>query len=238
VFIALGPPGAPRNLHVTDITTSAISIGWEPPESDGTCDVTQYNIDMREEQEANYSAVAKVSNRITSYTVEELHRGRLYRFRVRAKNAAGYSESAAELDGPVQLKALGIFAFSVENNHRVVLRCCVSVFLTIYADWSRVSIAVIRVCVLVCDFVRMFVRTLESKRLKLKSSKKNTKVGTGIVHLFVRTHEKIKTAKNKITKLGTGIVHHDVSLINEYQIKRSKVKVPGSKMQKAIEWPA
>jgi len=102
------PPGAPRNLHVSDITTTSISIGWEPPVSDGSNDVMQYDIDMREESDADYSSVAKVSNRITSYTVEELHRGRLYRFRVRSKNAAGYSESAAELDAPVQLKALGM----------------------------------------------------------------------------------------------------------------------------------
>ena len=68
-FIVLGPPGAPRNLHVTDITTSAISISWEPPvTSEGKGDVTQYNIEMKEEQEAEYSAVAKMSNRITSYT--------------------------------------------------------------------------------------------------------------------------------------------------------------------------
>jgi len=107
----LGPPDAPRNLHVTDITTSAISLGWEPPASDGSSEVTQYNVDMRQDEDAEYSAVAKVSNRITSYTVEDLHRGRLYRFRVRSKNAAGYSESAAELDAPVQLKALGISAF-------------------------------------------------------------------------------------------------------------------------------
>ena len=96
---------------MTDVTTSAISIGWEPPVSDGTCDVTQYVIDVREEQDVDYSAAAKVSSRVTSYTVEDLHRGRLYRFRVRSKNAAGYSESAAELDAPVQLKALGNYAF-------------------------------------------------------------------------------------------------------------------------------
>ena len=72
---------------------------------------------MKEEQEAEYSAVAKMSNRITSYTVEELRRGRLYRFRVWSKNSAGYSESAAELDAPVQLKALGIYyKFSVDSN--------------------------------------------------------------------------------------------------------------------------
>jgi len=92
------------------MTTTSISIGWEPPVSDGSNDVMQYDIDMREESDVDYLSVAKVSNRITSYTVEELHRGRLYRFRVRSKNAAGYSESAAELDAPVQLKALGMHA--------------------------------------------------------------------------------------------------------------------------------
>jgi len=121
MMIMLGSPGAPRNLHVTDITTTSVSIGWEPPESDGTCDVAQYSIDMREDQDTEYSAMAKVSSRITSYTVEELHRGRLYRFRVRSKNAAGYSESAAELDAPVQLKALGICTFSINANHQIML---------------------------------------------------------------------------------------------------------------------
>jgi len=103
----LEPPAAPRNLHVTDVTTTSVTLGWEPPATDGPYDVTQYNIDMREDQAAEYSSVAKVSSRVTSYTVEDLHRGRAYRFRVRSKNAAGYSEPAAELDTPVQLKALG-----------------------------------------------------------------------------------------------------------------------------------
>ena len=76
--------------------------------------MTQYSVDMREEQDADYSPVAKVSSRITSYTVEDLHRGRLYRFRVQSKNAAGYSEAAAELDASVQLKALGICSFLSE----------------------------------------------------------------------------------------------------------------------------
>ena len=81
---------------------------------------------MKEEQDAEYSALTKVSNRITSYTVEELHRGRLYRFRVWSKNSAGQSESAAELDAPVQLKALGICTFLVNrnNNYITVLIYC------------------------------------------------------------------------------------------------------------------
>jgi len=105
---------------VTDVTTTTISLGWEPPVSDGgSDDVTQYSVDVREEQQqrdaADYATLATLSGRITSYTVEQLHRGRLYRFRVRAKNAAGYSQSAAELDQPVQLKALGMYAVKVKG---------------------------------------------------------------------------------------------------------------------------
>jgi len=133
-----GPPGAPRNLHVTDITTSSVSLGWEPPEADSSCQVTQYNLDMREEQDSEYSAVAKVSNRITSYTVEELHRGRLYRFRVRSKNAAGYSESAAELDAPVQLKALGIYMFSTNDAFTYSsIRLFTSIFIYLYYRYVK-----------------------------------------------------------------------------------------------------
>lgn len=104
LYTVLEPPGTPRNLQVTDITTDSITLSWEAPESDGTCDVVQYQVDMKDDQQTDYTSVGKLSARITTYTVEYLHKGRLYRFRVRAKNAAGYSERAAELDSPVQVK--------------------------------------------------------------------------------------------------------------------------------------
>lgn len=104
VCVDAEPPGVPRNLQVTDITTDSISLSWEPPESDGTNDVMQYSVDMREDQQTNYTSLAKLSYRITSYTAEHLQRGRQYRFRVRSKNAAGFSDSAAELSSPVEVK--------------------------------------------------------------------------------------------------------------------------------------
>jgi titin len=98
------PPGTPRNLQVSDITTDSVSLSWEPPESDGTCDVVQYSIDMREDHQNEFISLAKLSSYLTSYTAEYLQTGRLYRFRVRAKNAAGFCEKAAELENPVQVK--------------------------------------------------------------------------------------------------------------------------------------
>jgi hypothetical protein len=59
---------------------------------------------MREDQQTNYTSLAKLSHRITSYTAEHLQRGRQYRFRVRSKNAAGFSDSAAEMGNPVEVK--------------------------------------------------------------------------------------------------------------------------------------
>jgi len=53
------------------------------------------------------------------------------------------------------------------------------------------------------------------------------------VILSVYPHDKTKTAETKIAKLGTEIVHHNTSTTNEYWIKRSKVKVTGSKSAKS-----
>jgi hypothetical protein len=64
----------------------------------------QYSVDMRDDLQKNYTSLAKLSYRITSYTAEHLQRGRLYRFRVRSKNAAGFSDTAAELNNPVEVK--------------------------------------------------------------------------------------------------------------------------------------
>jgi len=52
------------------------------------------------------------------------------------------------------------------------------------------------------------------------------------VCLSVCPHDKIKTAETKIAKLGTGIVYYDTSPINEYYVKRSKVKVTESQSAK------
>ena len=104
-FTVVEPPGAPRNLKTTEVTTDTVSLSWEAPVSDGTNDVTQYTVDVRDDQDLDYVPVARLDGRITSYTVECLRCGRLYRFRVRAKNAAGFSETSAELDKPVELKA-------------------------------------------------------------------------------------------------------------------------------------
>ena len=55
-----------------------------------------------------------------------------------------------------------------------------------------------------------------------------TRVDTKSCRLCVYPHNKTKTAGITILKLATGIVHHESSPINEYLVKKLKVKVTGS----------
>ena len=97
-------------MRATDITPNAVTISWDAPPSDGSSDVAQYYIEMKEEQGFEYAPVGKVDGRVNSFTTEFLRKGKLYRFRVRARNSAGFSEPPAELSEPVGLlKVAGQF---------------------------------------------------------------------------------------------------------------------------------
>lgn len=97
-------PATPINFRVTDVGTSTVTLAWDPAPP-GTPEVTQYLVDMLEEPEADYSPVGRVDSKQNNFTAEFLRRGKLYHFRLRAKNDAGYSMPAAELKDTVQVKA-------------------------------------------------------------------------------------------------------------------------------------
>ena len=106
-----GPPGPPRNLRVTDVTSITLTITWDVPKSDGSSDVAQYFIEMKEEQALDFVPVGRVDGRTNSFTSEFMQRGKQYRFRVKAKNSAGFSEPA-DLQDLVQLsQAVGNYIF-------------------------------------------------------------------------------------------------------------------------------
>ena len=99
------PPNAPTNLHASSVTTSSATLAWDQPSKEAGSDVGQYYIEMNEPPKADYVLIGKIDGRVNSYTVEFLQKGRLYRFRVKAKNAAGFSE-AAELENPIEVKEI------------------------------------------------------------------------------------------------------------------------------------
>jgi len=45
VFCVPGPPGAPRGLEVSDVTTRSCVLKWKAPEFDGGSPVTGYYVE-------------------------------------------------------------------------------------------------------------------------------------------------------------------------------------------------
>ena len=48
-------PGPVENLGKTEVTETSIALGWEEPEDDGGCDVTNYVIERREPNRASWN---------------------------------------------------------------------------------------------------------------------------------------------------------------------------------------
>lgn len=99
----LGAPFSPSNLRPSNITTSSLTLTWDAPPYDSSSEVAQYFIDVKEEQDLDFTPAGRVDGHITSFKTESLRKGKLYRFRVRAKNSVGFSEPPAELREPVGL---------------------------------------------------------------------------------------------------------------------------------------
>ena len=98
------PPSAPQNLKVTDTTQSSISTSWEPPADTGSVKLTGYMIEMCAQDETDFSLVGMVTGNQTSYEAIALKENEGYRFRIRARNVAGLSESAIETAEPIVAK--------------------------------------------------------------------------------------------------------------------------------------
>ena len=99
------PPGAPRNLEVTDINKDLISVAWKKPKSDGGSPVTGYCIELRTCPKPEYEPVGQVDANTTNFTVTGLAEDARYYLRVGAENPAGVSEDYAELKSAVVTKA-------------------------------------------------------------------------------------------------------------------------------------
>ncbi len=98
-------PCAPQNLEVSDTNNDNVSLKWLPPLSDGGAELTEYVVDMKPEGSSKFTPVVHVQPETPFCTVNDLNKGDKYEFRVRAKNAVGVSDDAAELDSPVIAKA-------------------------------------------------------------------------------------------------------------------------------------
>lgn len=88
-FTVPDPPGAPR---VTDWDTSTISLVWDRPTSDGGSRIQGYRLEYREVSDAHWSNASDYLIKENHFTLYNMTSGQEYEFRVKAKNAAGFSK--------------------------------------------------------------------------------------------------------------------------------------------------
>ncbi|KAF2885739.1 hypothetical protein ILUMI_20443 [Ignelater luminosus] len=115
-FTVPDAPGAPR---VSDFDASSISLIWDRPTNDGGSRIQGYKLEYRDVAEDTHWQVASdyliKENRFTIYNMTSGHE---YEFRVRAKNAAGFSKPSAS---SAKFKLRGKYNVpSPPNNPKVV----------------------------------------------------------------------------------------------------------------------
>lgn len=94
----------PRNLTVTNITTSSVSLSWDRPEYDGGAKITGYIVERKEIPngcwlKCNFTTLLDTFLDVTGLTEDEQ-----YDFRVTAKNAAELLSAPSETTGPVTVQ--------------------------------------------------------------------------------------------------------------------------------------
>ena len=89
---------------MTEITKESVGLRWEPPESTGGMDITQYVVEKRDmTRGGNWVQAATVDGATTKVVVGKLVEGNEYLFRVVAENKIG-TGPPAELSQPVTAK--------------------------------------------------------------------------------------------------------------------------------------
>lgn len=86
-------PGAPR---VTDWDSSTINLSWDRPNNDGGSRIQGYKLEYRDvAHDTHWQSASDYLIKETHFSLYNMTTGHEYEFRVRAKNAAGFSKPSA-----------------------------------------------------------------------------------------------------------------------------------------------
>lgn len=91
-FTVPDAPGAPR---VTDWDTSTVSLSWDKPVNDGGSRIQGYKLEYRDVSDTHWQNASDYLVKDNHFTIYNMSTGAEYEFRVRAKNAAGFSKPSA-----------------------------------------------------------------------------------------------------------------------------------------------
>ncbi|GLD60224.1 titin-like protein [Lates japonicus] len=94
----------PRNLTVTNITNSSVSLSWDKPEYDGGAKITGYIVERKELPDSCWLKCNFTNLLDTLLEVTGLTEGEEYDFRVIAKNSAELFSAPSETTGPVTVQ--------------------------------------------------------------------------------------------------------------------------------------
>lgn len=103
-FTVPDPPTPPR---VTDWTSNTVSLSWDRPANDGGSRIQGYKLEYRDiVHDAHWQVTSDYLIKETHFDLYNLTQGNEYEFRVRAKNAAGFSKPS---DSSAKFKLKGKF---------------------------------------------------------------------------------------------------------------------------------
>lgn len=91
----------PRNLTVTNITNSSVSLSWDKPEYDGGAKITGYIVERKELPDSCWLKCNFTNLQDTFFEVTGLTEGEQYDFRVIAKNSAELFSAPSQSTGLV-----------------------------------------------------------------------------------------------------------------------------------------
>ncbi|KAK2842086.1 hypothetical protein Q5P01_012286 [Channa striata] len=94
----------PRNLTVTNITNSSVSLSWDKPEYDGGAKIIGYVVEHKELPDSCWLKCNFTNLQETFFEVTGLTEGQQYDFRVIAKNSAELFSAPSETTGLVTVQ--------------------------------------------------------------------------------------------------------------------------------------
>uniref|UniRef100_A0A8C9ZCV2 Titin n=1 Tax=Sander lucioperca TaxID=283035 RepID=A0A8C9ZCV2_SANLU len=101
---ARDPCESPRNLRVTNITRTSVSLFWDKPEYDGGVKITGYIVERKELPDGRWLKCNFTNLQDTYFDVTGLTEDVQYDFHVIAKNSAELLSAPSESTGPVTVK--------------------------------------------------------------------------------------------------------------------------------------